>query len=78
MEIDQIVSLTKAANGDDPIVGLGAAAEVRREMERLEAVLVRRARVQGHTWASIATVLGISKQAVHKKYGGRSLFREQD
>ncbi|MDT0268054.1 hypothetical protein RM844_17370 [Streptomyces sp. DSM 44915] len=78
MEISQLLLLTRTATGDDPIAGLAAAAEVRREMERLEAVLVRRARAQGHTWAEIAGTLGISKQAVHKKYGGRGLFRAQD
>ncbi|GGA63014.1 hypothetical protein GCM10011490_11910 [Pseudoclavibacter endophyticus] len=46
---------------------------VRGEMERVEAVLVRRARNAGVTWAEIAAVLGVSKQAVHKKHGGRRL-----
>ncbi|MCX5207111.1 hypothetical protein OG897_37615 [Streptomyces sp. NBC_00237] len=78
MEIDQLVVLAQAAKGVDPVAGLSATVEVRREMERLEAVLVRRARTQGRTWADIAAALGISKQAVHKKYGGRGLFRNQD
>ncbi|GAA2372484.1 hypothetical protein N0X72_01530 [Streptomyces carpaticus] len=78
MEIDQLVLLAQEAKGEDPVAGLAAAAEMRREMERLEAVLVRRARTQGRTWADIAAALGISKQAVHKKYGGRGLFRNQD
>jgi len=69
VEIDRLVLLAKAADDADPMVGLVAAAEVRREMERQEAVLVCRARAQGRTWAEIAEVLGISKQAVHKKYG---------
>jgi DNA invertase Pin-like site-specific DNA recombinase len=78
MEIGRIAPLVQAAEGMDPIAGLSATAEVRRELERLEAVLVRRARIQGRTWTEIATVLGVSKQAVHKKYGGRGLFRNQD
>jgi len=69
VEIDRLVLLTKAVDDADPMVGLAAAAEVRREMERQEAVLVRRARAQSRTWAEIAEVLGISKQAVHKKHG---------
>ncbi|MGW2161450.1 hypothetical protein [Nonomuraea sp. NPDC001699] len=43
-----------------------------------EAVAVRRARTQGDHWTEIAAALGISKQAVHKKYGGRGLFRVQE
>ncbi|MGK5548515.1 helix-turn-helix domain-containing protein [Streptomyces sp. URMC 127] len=77
MELDRLVMLAKAPETVDPIEGLRAAHDVRREMERLEAVLVRRARTQGRTWAEIAEVLGISKQAVHKKYGGRGIFRSQ-
>ncbi|WP_030666990.1 hypothetical protein [Streptomyces rimosus] len=78
MEIGRLVLLAEEAKGDDPVAGLSATVEVRREMERLEAVLVRRARTQGRTWADIAAALGISKQAAHKKYGGRRLFRNQD
>ncbi len=41
-------------------------------------MLVRRARNQGATWEQIAAALGVTKQAVHKKYGGRGLlYREK-
>lgn len=46
-------------------------------MERIEAVLVRRARNSGTTWPQIAAVMGVSKQAVHKKHGGRRLFGDR-
>ena len=36
---------------------------------------MRRARNRGATWAQIAAALGVSKQAVHKKYAGRGLLR---
>jgi hypothetical protein len=47
---------------------------MRSEAERLESVLVRRARNNGSSWAQIATVLGVSKQAVHKKHAGNRMF----
>jgi hypothetical protein len=77
MESDRIAALAQAVNAADPISSLAAIAELRREMARLEAVTVRRARTQGNNWTEIAATLGISKQAVHKKYGGRGLFRSQ-
>ncbi|WP_442912787.1 helix-turn-helix domain-containing protein [Kutzneria sp. CA-103260] len=67
--MDRLLTLARTADDADPMVGLAAAVEVRREMEHQEAVLVRRARDQGRTWAEIAEVLGVSKQAVHKKHG---------
>ncbi|RCV56536.1 hypothetical protein [Marinitenerispora sediminis] len=70
MEHDRISTLTASVRDDAPLTALRAAAQLRRELEQLEAVNVRKARTQGATWAEIATVLGISKQAVHKKYGG--------
>ncbi|MFA9432392.1 hypothetical protein [Egicoccus sp. AB-alg2] len=60
-----------AADGDDPRKGLRAAAETRRLAEREQDAAVRRARVAGLTWAEIATHLGVSKQAAHRKYRGR-------
>ncbi|MGI5271343.1 hypothetical protein ACQEUU_19455 [Nonomuraea sp. CA-218870] len=78
MEADRIAVLAQAVNTDDPISLLAVIAELRREMARLEAVAVRRARTQGNSWTEIAAALGISKQAVHKKYGGRGLFRAQE
>ncbi|GAB3213048.1 helix-turn-helix domain-containing protein [Marinactinospora thermotolerans] len=71
MEDDQISALARSARGDVPLAALRATTELRREVERLEAVHVRRARLQGATWAEIAEALGVTKQAVHKKYGGR-------
>ena len=77
MDVEQLTALARATAGDDPLVGLDAVGQVRKEMERMEAVLVRRARNGGATWVQIAAALGVSKQAVHKKYGGRGLFGGQ-
>nr|WP_139177885.1 helix-turn-helix domain-containing protein [Ruania alba] len=64
-------ALAQAADDDGDLYrGLDALVRLRQEADRREAVLVRRARAQGLTWAEIATLLGVSKQAVHKKYGG--------
>ena len=63
--------LVAQADGDNPMDALRAVVALRREIEQREAVLVRRAKVRGASWAGIASVLGVSRQAVHKKYGGR-------
>ncbi len=56
---------------DDPRRALRAAADLRREAQRVESAVVRRARLQGLSWAEIAAAIGVSKQAVHRKYGKR-------
>ncbi|MEO3806833.1 hypothetical protein [Nonomuraea sp. B1E8] len=78
MEPGRIAVLAEAVNADNPISSLAVIAELRRELARLEAATVRRARAQGNSWTEIAATLGLSKQAVHKKYGGRGLFRTQE
>jgi DNA-directed RNA polymerase specialized sigma24 family protein len=60
-----------AADGQDPHEALRVAAEARRKAERQQDAAVRRARVAGLSWAEIATHLGVSKQAAHRKYRGR-------
>ena len=75
MEVDDLTTLARAAGDDEPRAGLSAAARLRRELERVEAVHVRRARNAGLTWEEIAGALGVTRQAVHKKYGGRRSAR---
>ena len=55
----------------DPEVGLRAVASLRVLLETLEELQVRNAREQGWSWQQIAAELGVSRQAVHKKHGGR-------
>lgn len=59
---------------EDPLEGLRAVTQLRGEVERAEATLVRRSRNAGATWAQIAAALGVSKQAVHQKHAGRGLL----
>jgi hypothetical protein len=64
--------------GPGAVLGeLAAVREARREVERREAALVRRARNEGIVWEQIAASLGVTKQAVHRKYAGRRLARSQ-
>lgn len=74
MEVTELTRLAEAAGDDDPRSALRAVAELRRAAERTQAQLVRRARNQGMSWAEVATQLGVSKQTVHRKYGGRGLL----
>jgi HTH domain. len=59
------------AGSRDPAVGLRAVRALRDLSERLEELQVRNARDQGWTWQEIAELLGVSRQAVHKKYAVR-------
>lgn len=74
MDTEQLRALASTTADADALVALTATARMRKETERLEAVLVRRARNNGVTWPEIAAALGVTKQAVHKKHGGRGLF----
>jgi len=66
---DAMHTLTAEAGDQNPLAALHAVSELRRELDRHEASLVRRARNLGMGWQMIATALGVSRQAVHKKYG---------
>jgi DNA-directed RNA polymerase specialized sigma24 family protein len=61
--------LAQAAADADPRTGLRAVRALRRLVEHLEESQVRRARALGWSWQEIAEVLGVSRQAVHKKHG---------
>jgi hypothetical protein len=56
---------------EDPREGLEAMVALRRLLEMLEAAQVENAYVAGWSWARIAAVLGVSRQAVHKKHAKR-------
>jgi hypothetical protein len=62
---------TRVGGPEDPREGLEAVVALRRTLEALEAAQVENAIVAGWSWARIAEVLGVSKQAVHKKHARR-------
>lgn len=64
-----MATLAGEADSRDPIAALRAIATLRKELDRAEAIAVRRARNANAPWQLIALALGVSKQAVHKKYG---------
>ncbi len=75
-----MVSATEAMSdgtSQDPRTGLRAVAALRRLVEQLEDLQVESARSQGWSWADIASVLGVSKQAVHKKHAGHRPASEE-
>ena len=61
--------LAEEVSSRDPALGLRAVAALRALLESLEELQVRSARAQGWSWQQIATVLGVSRQAVHQKWG---------
>jgi hypothetical protein len=68
---DTLSTLTGEAGSDDPIVALKAINRMRVELDRVEALAVRRARNANASWQLVEIALGVNRQAVHKKYGRR-------
>ena len=68
---DEATDVASGATSTDPALGLRSVAALRRLADRLEDLQVTRARALGWSWAEIATALGVSKQAVHKKHARR-------
>lgn len=68
--MSEATKLAGAAGSKDPAVGLRAVAALRALLESLEALQVGNARDAGWSWEQIAGVLGVTKQAVHKKHAG--------
>ncbi|HEV6954504.1 MAG TPA: helix-turn-helix domain-containing protein [Promicromonospora sp.] len=64
-------ALAASAAGDDPAEGLRAVRALRELADRLEVLQVERARRLGWSWQDVADALGVSRQAVHKKYNRR-------
>jgi len=71
-------TLAAAASSRDPAAGLRAVASLRLLVEQLTDLQVDNAREQGWSWQQIAQVLGVSRQAVHKKHAGRRFRAGRD
>ena len=69
MEVERMKTLVGSMDGMGPAEALHAVADLQKEVSRTESALVRSARQAGLSWEAIALCLGVSKQAVHKKYG---------
>ncbi len=65
---DQLMATAASA---EPADGLRAVRSLRALADRLEELHVERARRQGWSWQQVADCLGVTRQAVHKKYGKR-------
>ena len=68
--MSEATRLAGAAANRDPKIGLGAVAALRRLLDQLETVQVYNARARGWSWQQIASELGVTRQAVHKKHTG--------
>lgn len=66
MESTRIAAL--ATDTSDPRAGLRAVASLRSLADALELRQVEAGLRSGMSWQDIADALGVSRQAVHKKY----------
>ena len=67
--MEEMTEMVTQTASDDPQMGLRGVASLRTLLEAVEELHVRRARELGWSWQQIAELLGVSKQAVHQKYG---------
>ena len=56
---------------EDPGEALAAVVSLRRLADRLELASVRSAIAQGWSWTQVAEVLGVTRQAAHKRHARR-------
>jgi ATP-dependent Clp protease ATP-binding subunit ClpA len=67
-----IQSVHADAASDDPLDELNQAAQTAASLEEIGDALVShfvdQSRISGHSWSQISGALGVTKQAVHKRY----------
>ncbi|WP_194785897.1 hypothetical protein [Actinomyces haliotis] len=69
--MDEMDAARAAADTTDPVQGLRAVATLRRLTEELELRQVEAALRSGMSWAQVAAALGVTRQAVHKRFARR-------
>ena len=69
--MDAVDIASAASNTADPRTGLLAVAALRRLTDTLELAQVESALACGLGWSQTADLLGVTRQAVHKKYAKR-------
>jgi hypothetical protein len=65
------MSTTKVSALGEPADGLAAAVAARKLADQLADAAVEKAMRAGWSWLQVAEALGVTRQAVHKKYGRR-------
>jgi DNA invertase Pin-like site-specific DNA recombinase len=67
-----MLTLMRTSVGSDDgspwITELAVIREEKRDLAGREEVAVRRARHEGLSWAEIGTLLGVTRQTMHRKY----------
>ena len=64
-----VVKTSIGSSDDDGVIAeLAAIAEAKQSLTRREEVAVRRARNLGLSWAEIGTLLGVTRQTIHRKF----------
>jgi DNA-directed RNA polymerase specialized sigma24 family protein len=76
--MNETTKLAEAASSRDPQVGLRAVASLRLLVDQLQELQIDNARERGWSWQQIAETLGVSRQAVHKRYARRGLFGREE
>ncbi|MEL4505274.1 hypothetical protein AAEX63_11815 [Luteococcus sp. H138] len=69
--MDEMDVARSASDTSDPRRGLRAVATLRRLTDELELRQVESALAAGMGWPEIAAALGVTRQAVHKKFAKR-------
>lgn len=69
--MDSLQAAEAAADTSNPRAGLRAVASLRALSDHLEFTQVEAGLRAGMSWQEIADALGVSRQAVHKKYAKR-------